>query len=80
MTPIWRWRRRRVSESARDRAVVEAELSEARGELARMWPTDKPNLSLNDAPSPDARAALQRVIRLQSELDALEDVEGEAGA
>jgi hypothetical protein len=69
MAPNWPWRRRRGSGSSRDRATIEAELSEARGDLARVWPGAQASYSLNDAPSPEARAALERLIHAQRELD-----------
>lgn len=57
---------------ARERPDVERELSAARGELTRAWPTEKPSFAMNKAPSKAAREALQRVIRLQNELDSLD--------
>ncbi|MBM3138758.1 MAG: hypothetical protein FJZ92_00760 [Chloroflexi bacterium] len=77
MPPRWPWRPRRPAAPPRSRAAVEADLSEARGELVRTWPTEQPSFSLNHAPSGAARAALQRVIRLQSELDAIAELERE---
>ena len=55
---------------SRTRHQVEAELSEARADLLRHWPSERPTFKLDDAPSPEAKAALQRVMRLQNELDA----------
>jgi hypothetical protein len=57
----------------RTRATVERELSEARGELARTWPSEEPHFDMERAPSAEAREALQRVIQLQNELDSLGD-------
>ncbi len=54
----------------RTRHQVEAELSEARADLLRLWPSEHPTFRLDDAPTPEAKAALQRVMRLQNELDA----------
>ncbi|MQA00629.1 MAG: hypothetical protein GEU80_15075 [Dehalococcoidia bacterium] len=56
----------------RSRQDIERELSEARGELTRTWPTETTSFSMRDAPSAEAREALQRVVRLQNELDALD--------
>ncbi|MCK9486981.1 MAG: hypothetical protein M0R73_09860 [Dehalococcoidia bacterium] len=56
--------------SKRTRHEVEAELSEARADLLRHWPSERPTFKLDDAPNADAKAALQRVMRLQNELDA----------
>ncbi len=49
----------------RTRDVVERELAEARGDLARLQ-------ARTDNTSADARAALQRVIALQDELEQFE--------
>ena len=59
--------------SPRQREQVERELAEARAELTRSWPTDSPGFSMRNAPSTQAREALQRVIRLQDELDSITD-------
>ena len=53
----------------RSRNVVQQELAEARGDLSRLQTTG----ASNDPPSADARAALERVIALQKELDGLSD-------
>lgn len=53
----------------RTRHEVEAELAEARADLLRAWPAERPTFRLKDAPSAEAKAALQRVMRLQNELD-----------
>jgi hypothetical protein len=55
----------------RTRATVEQELSEARGWLSRAWPTEEPQFNMEQAPTPEAREALQRVLQLQNELDSL---------
>jgi hypothetical protein len=47
----------------RPRDAIERELAEARGDLSRLQ-------SRSDSSSADARAALQRVLALQDELDA----------
>ncbi len=57
----------------RPRHEVERDLTDARAELVRLWPSDQPRMAMKDAPSRQAREALQRVIRLQNELDALGD-------
>lgn len=54
----------------RTRHEVEAELAEARAELLRTWPSERPSFRLDKAPSREAKEALQRVMRLQNELDA----------
>jgi hypothetical protein len=51
--------------------MIEQELSEARGWLARTWPTEEPEFNMEKAPSAEAREALQRVLQLQNELDSL---------
>ena len=53
----------------RSRNVVQQELAEARGDLSRLQATG----ASNDPPSADSRAALERVIALQKELDGLSD-------
>jgi hypothetical protein len=55
----------------RTRAEVEAELTRTRAELLRVWPNEKPGFALKDAPSKQARETLQRLLRLQDELDSL---------
>ena len=54
----------------RNRHEIESELAEARADLLRLWPEERPTFRLKDAPSAEAKAALQRVMRLQNELDA----------
>jgi hypothetical protein len=54
--------------------MIEQELSEARGDLARTWamdPTEPPKFDMEQAPFAEAREALQRVLQLQNELDSL---------
>jgi hypothetical protein len=63
----------RQAMTQRTRATVEQELSEARGELARTWPTEEPHFDMEKAPSAGAREALQRVIQLQNELESLSE-------
>lgn len=64
--------RRPGRDPSRTRHAVERELANARGDLVREWPNEEPSFRLNKAPSKAARDALQRVIRLQNELDSLD--------
>jgi len=67
----WFGRGTGAGDPSRTRHIVERELAVARAELTRTWPTEQPTFAMNKAPSKAAREALQRVIRLQNELDSL---------
>jgi hypothetical protein len=56
--------------TSRPRQIIQGELAEARGDLSRLQRS-------GEASSANARAALERVIALQQELDSLDEEEGD---
>lgn len=56
--------------ASRPRHVIQQELAEARGDLSRLQ-------GRGEGSSANARAALERVIALQAELDKLDEEDGD---